>query len=131
MSIPWFTVFITWFLFLPIPILNGYLRERWYASMTGTAAAHQIGVAILSMAFLIYAFFSLRSYSAVLSVGQLLVVGLVWLLSTVAFEFGIGLATGRSWNYMLADYKVWEGRVWPFFLLVMLLSPFIIRLIVA
>lgn len=99
--------------------------------MTGTAAAHQIGVAILSMAFLIYAFFSLRSYSAVLSVGQLLVVGLVWLLSTVAFEFGIGLATGRSWNYMLADYKVWEGRVWPFFLLVMLLSPFIIRLIVA
>jgi hypothetical protein len=56
--------------------------------------------------------------------------GSAWLALTLAFEFGLGLATGRSWSYMLADYNAFKGRVWPLLLLVVFFSPYLIKLLV-
>jgi hypothetical protein len=120
-------VLLTWLLFLPVPIANGALRELWYKALMGERAAHQIGVPILCFVFLGYAYVSLRGEVAALSTPQLWSIGILWLTLTLAFEFGMGLAAGRSWSYMLADYRIWEGRIWPVVPLVVLVSPLIVR----
>jgi small-conductance mechanosensitive channel len=120
-------ILITWVLFLPVPVINGILRETWYKALIGTVAAHIIGVVIISAAFLGYAYVSLWSLVALLSSSQLWLIGFIWLILTLLFEFGIGITEGRSWSYMLADYKLWEGRIWPLVLATVLLSPIIVQ----
>jgi hypothetical protein len=127
MNIPWVRIIITWLLFLPVPIINGALREIWYKQIIGSLAAGQIGSILLSLIFLIYAYLSLRGRTHEMTPEQLVVIGLVWLELTLLFEFGIGLAGGRTWSYMLADYKVWEGRIWPLVLITVFSSPFIVK----
>lgn len=120
-------IFITWLLFLPVPIINGLLRESWYKEIIGPLAAGQIGCLILSLVFLAYAFISLKKDVFNLKTKQLFLIGFIWLLLTLVFEFGLGLAGGRLWSYMLADYKVWEGKIWPLVLLTVFFSPIIVR----
>ena len=123
-------ILITWVLFLPVPVVNGILRETWYKAIIGTVAAHVIGVIIISAVFLGYAYVSLRSQVALLSSSQLWLIGFIWFILTLLFEFGIGIAEGRSWNYMLADYKIWKGRIWPLVLAIVFLSPMIVQWLV-
>ena len=123
-------ILITWVLFLPVPVVNGILRETWYKAIIGTVAADVIGVIIISAVFLGYAYVSLRSQVALLSSSQLWFIGFIWFILTLLFEFGIGIAEGRSWNYMLADYKIWKGRIWPLVLAIVFLSPMIVRWLV-
>jgi len=123
-------ILITWVLFLPVPVVNGILRETWYKAIIGTVAADVIGVIIISAVFLGYAYVSLRSQVALLSSSQLWLIGFIWFILTLLFEFGIGIAEGRSWNYMLADYKIWKGRIWPLVLAIVFLSPMIVRWLV-
>lgn len=120
---------ITWFLFLPVPIINGVLREKWYKAIVGQASAHQIGTIAVSTIFFVYAYVSLKSKISVLSNVDLLKIGLLWLTMTVVFEFGIGIVAGRSWEYMLADYNIFKGRIWVLVLLVIFVSPFLVKLI--
>ena len=54
---------------------------------------------------------------------DLLKVGLLWLVLTVLFEFGMGLVSGASWEAMLADYDLRRGRLWPLALLAILVAP--------
>lgn len=122
-------VILTWLLFVPVPVINGFLREKWYKALVGETGAHQIGTLVVSSIFFAYAYFSLRNKVETLTTVQILLIGLVWLIMTVAFEFGIGIAGGRSWDYMLADYNILKGRIWVLILLVVFFSPIIVKLI--
>lgn len=122
-------VLLTWLLFLPVPVINGILREKWYKAIVGETAAHQIGTLVVSSMFLLYAFVSLKSKVNELSTLQLFYISLAWLIMTVIFEFGIGLAGGRSWDYMLQDYNILKGRIWVLVLAAVFFSPFIVKLI--
>ena len=57
-------------------------------------------------------------------------IGLIWLLLTLTFEFSLGLAGGHSWAEMLADYKIWEGKIWLLVPLTVFFRPVIVRTIV-
>jgi hypothetical protein len=54
---------------------------------------------------------------------DLLKVGALWLALTVAFETGLGLGRGMSWDAILADYNVARGRLWPLALLATFIAP--------
>ena len=55
---------------------------------------------------------------------ELLTVGFVWLLLTVAFEFLFGrLVMGLSWDRLGSDYNLLEGGLMPLGLLVLFFSP--------
>ena len=58
---------------------------------------------------------TLAGYSAIL-------VGL-----TVAYEFGIGSAGGKSWTELLANYDIWDGKLWPLVLLALAATPWLWR----
>ncbi|MGE5392724.1 MAG: hypothetical protein ACM3NH_03195 [Candidatus Saccharibacteria bacterium] len=118
---------VIWLLFLPVPIINGTLREMWYKARVGELASNAIGCVVLSGVFLLYVYFLMGSRLLPLNLPQLFILGGLWLMLTLAFEFGIGIAGHRSWAYMLADYRIWEGRLWPIVLVVVLFAPQVIK----
>jgi hypothetical protein len=56
----------------------------------------------------------------------LLLVGLLWLFLTVAFEVLFGrFVAGLSWERIASDYNLLSGGLMPLGLLVLFLSPMI------
>jgi hypothetical protein len=54
----------------------------------------------------------------------LLKLGLYWTVLTVAFECLFGrYVVGLSWELILADYNVFQGRLWPLVLVVTFFGP--------
>lgn len=125
-----FRICVTWLLFIPIPIINGVLRERWYVHKIGPVRSGQIGCLVLAFAYLVFAFFSLREVAPTLSSSSLLSIGSIWLVLTLLFEFSIGLLGGRTWSVMLEEYDLAKGKLWPLVLLCIFLSPFILHWII-
>jgi len=50
----------------------------------------------------------------------------VWLLLTLAFEFGFGhYVFGKPWSVLLADYRLDQGRIWTLVPVITLLAPWL------
>lgn len=116
---------LLWFPLILVGIANGVLRETTYGRRMAEVHAHQlsslIGVALFYGAFWLI----LRAYPTA-SAGHALGVGLVWLVMTVAFEFGFGRwVAGHSWRRLLHDYNLADGRVWALVLLAIFLAPWV------
>lgn len=56
-----------------------------------------------------------------------LAVGALWVVLTLAFDFGLGRATGASWGNILIDYDLLHGGMMPLGLLAMGLTPWAVR----
>jgi len=120
-------IILMWLCFTPVPFLNGILREKWYKKKIGELKSNIAGAIILSSFFLLYTYLFFKNEIIYFSTGKLLLMGFIWLIMTLIFEFGMGIVSGRSLRYMLADYNIFKGRLWPLFLLVVLFSPLLIR----
>ena len=64
-------------------------------------------------------------FSGVLGAGQTVegIFGLLWLTLTLAFEIGLGRATGMSWDRLASDFDPRRGGLLGFGMLVVLLAP--------
>ena len=119
-------ILVTWLILAVAMFANGALRELVLKSFLGTGVA-ELASALIAIALILgVTFVSFRSPPdyplASLALVSLFLVGL-----TVAFEFGIGLIAGHTWSEMLANYRFWEGRLWPLVLLTLAMSPFLGR----
>ena len=47
----------------------------------------------------------------------------------MAFEFLFGRVAGASWESLLANYDLSEGRLWPLVLVSVLLAPWLASLV--
>jgi len=57
---------------------------------------------------------------------QLLKVGTIWLIMTIAFEFLFGhYGAGLSWADLLGEYNLLRGRLWTLVLLATLIAPWV------
>jgi hypothetical protein len=55
-----------------------------------------------------------------------LAIGLAWAALTVAFEFlFFHFVGGHSWSELLANYNLFEGRVWVVILLWVAVAPYV------
>ena len=54
---------------------------------------------------------------------ELLLVGVVWTVLTVGFEFLVGYAEGTPVGVTLGQYDVLAGQVWLFVPLTLLVAP--------
>ena len=114
-----------WFIFPLIGILNGTLRELTYKKIVGDLPAHQISTATGIIFFWIIFYFIFRKWK-IESVKNAFIVGFVWLLLTILFEFGFGhYIMGNSWEKLFHDYNLAEGRVWILFLIWITVAPFV------
>ena len=71
----------------------------------------------------IYAW-ALSGFLKLSSPGEAIGVGLMWMILTIIFEFALGrYVVGDSWSKLLANYNIFEGRVFGLFILWVGLAP--------
>lgn len=117
---------LVWFLLALVAIANGVLREATYANHLSELSAHQVSTVIgaLFSGLLVYSVSRVWPFR---SAAQAWGVGALWLVQTVLFEFLFGhYVAGHSWDRLLSDYNLLEGRLWGLFLLWLLAMPYLV-----
>jgi hypothetical protein len=115
--------FLAWFPMLALAVANGTLRQATFAKIMPELRAHQLSTLIGALVIGAFIWFVIRVWPPA-SNREALIVGVMWLALTVAFEFFMGLVLAkRPLAQVLADYNVLAGRVWPFFLIWLALAP--------
>ncbi len=116
-----------WFIFVIAAILNGTFRVAFITPRVGEYAGHVISTVIFICVILAGTYLFLGYLDADLSRNDLLLIGALWLVLTVAFEFLFGhYVMGHSWEKLLADYNIFKGRVWVLVLLTTFLAPWLV-----
>lgn len=122
-----FRSFAIWLVLICAEIIHGILRELILAPLVGHFRSNQIGVFTGSVIIISIAYFTIRWIGAKRT-RELMTVGFVWLLLTVAFEFLFGrLVMQLPWEERLAGYNIAQSGIMPFGLLVLLFSPMIAK----
>ena len=116
---------LAWIPMLLIAIANAALRDLWYGKRVTELQAHQISTITAIPLFAVYIWIVIRFWPPESS-GQVLVVGVLWLGLTIAFEFLFGhYVSGLSWNRLFHDYNLAAGRIWVLIPLWLLVAPYI------
>jgi hypothetical protein len=115
-----------WLPMVAIAVANGTLRQLAFQAPLGELRAHQLSTATGVVLFGFYISWLMRRWRPA-SRRETITIGLAWLVLTIGFEFGMGLAAGRSWAVMLHDYNLREGRVWVVVLAWVALAPTVLR----
>jgi hypothetical protein len=117
--------FLAWFPMLALAVANGTLRQATYGKRIPELRAHQLST--LSAAVLLGAYIWLVIHAwPPGSAREAVLVGVLWLVLTVAFEFFMGLVLARRpLREVLKDYNLARGRVWPLLLLWIALAPLV------
>ena len=114
-----------WFAILAFAMLNGTVREGLLIPALGPFGAFIASGALLSACIFTVAYLAAPWYG-LLSSAQCLLVGLFWLVLTLAFEFGFGrLVQGKPWGELWEAYTFAGGNIWPLVLVVAFLSPWL------
>lgn len=124
MTLAWAS--LLWLAFLATAILAGTLRQFLLTPAMGDTPARALCTVLLCVLY----FASIRAFVLRRHIDDfttLLLLGVFWSGLTLAFEFGFGLARGLSWDAMLADYNILEGRLWPLVPLTLLVAPLLAR----
>lgn len=114
-----------WLVLIASEIVHGILRAILLLPIVGEFRSNQIGVFTGSAIILLIAYFTIRWIGAKRP-NELLLVGLIWLVLTVAFEVLFGrFLVGLSWERIASDYNVLNGGLMPLGLLMLFFSPLI------
>ena len=114
-----------WLLLAVVAIANGVLRQAVYSPFVSALAAHQIST-LTGIVFTGALVFWLNRKWPIESAPQAWRIGACWLVMTIAFEFGFGhFVAGHPWPALMADYDLPSGRIWPLFLLWILVLPYV------
>jgi len=117
--------FAVWLLIIVAEIFHGILRAIVLVPMVGEFRSNQIGVFTGSAIILVIAYLTIRWIGAKRPM-ELLTVGFIWLLLTVAFEVLFGrFVVGMAWEQVFAGFNIAQGGLMPFGLLVLFFSPMI------
>lgn len=119
-------VLSTWLLLAVLMTANGAFRELVLKRAMSVPAAEFLSALLGIAIILTVAFFLLRSPPGY-PILSLAAISALLLVLTLAFEFGLGLLGGKTWGEMLANYRFWEGRLWPLVLVAVALAPFVGR----
>lgn len=118
----WLKAFILWFGILALAILNGTLREMLLIPAFGSFVGLIASGIILAICIFGTAWLAVPWWGSC-TAGQWWRIGAFWLLLTLVFEFGFGLAQHKTWAELLAAYTFTAGNIWPLVLVQTLISP--------
>jgi hypothetical protein len=115
--------FALWCAIIPFAIVNGIVRERVLNGILGLRRARVASGVLLSGIIFGWTVATITwiDWPPLL---PYVAMGLVWLILTVAFEFGFGrLVAKRTWPELFAPYRFEGGDLWPVVLVVVTVSP--------
>ncbi|OUP11585.1 hypothetical protein B5F34_02645 [Mediterranea sp. An20] len=118
---------IIWLCFLPVAILNGGLREYILVKVIGEEWALPVSGMILSVCIFLITWMLLPRMIKAITSKESWLIGINWMLLTIAFEFSVGLAGGNTVVKLLATYNPLDGNLWLLVLAATLLSPIIVK----
>ena len=114
---------MTWFGILILANINGAVREVWLIPALGPTPRqgvehnHPFCAGVPGELADCHLDRSAHTRDALL-------VGVLWLVLTLAFEFLVGhYVFHKPWAELTEDYHVLRGRIWPLVLLVVLFAP--------
>ena len=116
--------FLLWLPMIAIAFLNGTIRQLFFVRSMSELRAHQLSTVTLIVFCSIY-IWSIFPVLKVLNSKQAFLIGLTWMILTVAFEFLLGRLTNKPWAYLLQDYNIATGHIWPLFLICLFLLPWV------
>jgi hypothetical protein len=116
---------LAWIPMLLIAIGNGALRQAVFAKIMPELRAHQLSTLIGAVLIGVFIWLVVHTWPPASEL-QAIIIGLVWLLLTVAFEFFMGLILLKQpLAKVLGDYDLLAGRVWGLFLVWLTLAPWL------
>jgi len=114
---------LAWLPMVVLAVLNGTLREFTYGKAMSELHANQLSSVTFILIFAAYVWL-LSSRWPLHTSGQAIVVGLIWLVLTVLFEFGMGrYISHQSWEQLLQAYNIFAGNLWPLVLVAVAVLP--------
>jgi hypothetical protein len=112
-----------WLGLAALGVANGIIREVAYADTVGDHAAHQLSTFTLIAMIAGYTWWLQRRWP-LMSTADAVGIGALWVVMTVAFEFGFGhYIDGASWATLLADYDITRGNLWLLVLVTIGVAP--------
>ena len=115
--------FFAWFGMMFIAIFNGGFRDSVYKPYVGELAAHQISTVTFLVLVTIYIWFLTKKWMLKSSL-QAWIIGILWFIMTLIFEFGMGwFIQHKSWDRLFYAYNLFEGQVWLFVPIFVLIAP--------
>jgi hypothetical protein len=114
-----------WFALLIAAVINGAIREGVYRASLGDLAAHQLST-LIGIALFGVIIWRMTRLWPLQSLKQAWIVGATWVGMTICFEFLFGhYVMGNSWQRLLHDYNIFEGRLWALVLIWTLTAPYL------
>ncbi|HBN74709.1 MAG TPA: hypothetical protein DD473_02580, partial [Planctomycetaceae bacterium] len=102
-----------WLILISAEIIHGLLRAIAIVPLVGEFRSNHLGVFTGSGIILVIAYLTIRWIGA-RQPRELLLVGLIWLLLTVAFEVLFGrFVMSLSWEQITSGYNVLSGELMP------------------
>lgn len=112
-----------WLLIMTAESFHGALRQMLLAPLVGDFPARRISFFTGMLLIFGITYLFIRWIRAE-TTRSLLIVGLMWMMLTAAFEFGLGIFILKySWERMVEDYDLARGGLMGFGLLFMALAP--------
>jgi hypothetical protein len=122
--------FGVWVIFGIFTIINGIIRNKYYAPKVGEYLGHVISTIIGIFIVAVGTYLILRFTKIDCGSITLFLIGGFWVILTVLFEFIFGhYVLGNPWQKLLADYNILKGRLWSLFLLTELISPLLMGML--
>lgn len=109
-----------------LAIMNGVARGI-YGPYMNELTAHQVST-VTSITLMLAATWLMNRHWVIPDKETALAIGMTWLAATVVFEFGFGhYVMGHSWDRLLRDYNLLEGRIWLVFLAALMATPYVVH----
>jgi len=116
---------LLWLPMVLIAIVNAVIRDLTYGKHMAELHAHQISTLTAIILFGLYIWLLSLKWK-IESPGEAIIIGLIWIVLTVAFEFLFGhFAMKHPWSKLLADYNIFQGRLWLLILIWVGIAPYI------
>jgi hypothetical protein len=111
-----------WLMLVAVELIHGLMRRLFLEPQLGDLRAGQISVFTGAVLIMLVFRFTL-TWLGPQPVRRWRTFGLFWLAPTLAFEIGVGRATGMSWERIASDFDPRRGGLLAFGMLVILVAP--------
>lgn len=118
------TAFVFWFVMVLIAIANGFFGEKVVSRHIGDYGAHLYKTAFIIIVIFIGARIYVTRFAPEPLMTSALAAGLLWFFCSMTFEFIFGhYVFGFPWEKLVADYRIWQGRLWSLVLASEIIAP--------
>ena len=107
-----------------IAIANGYIGKTYVAPRLGDYGNHVYKTLFFIPVIFLFSWLYANTTRGDTWLTSALFVSCFWIGLTILFEFVFGhYVLGNSWEVLIVDYRIWQGRLWLLVLITEAITP--------